>query len=121
LLRPHIDVVPAGQSTNLNTMSARLLRTINSKEDLLPLSQSQVELLLQGWPAEGFYQHVDSFRGDSVWASLGVTPETDTLSVKTSHFAVNTVATLVEQRRSMRSILRRTNDELQVVRRNDVY
>ncbi len=121
LLRQHVVVLPPGQSTNLNTMSARLLRTINSEEDLLPLSQSQVELLMQAWPAEGYYPDKNSFRGDSVWASLGVTPETETLSVKTNHFAVNTMASLVEQRRSMRSILRRTEDELQVVRRNDVY
>jgi len=121
LLRPHLEVLPAGLPTNVNTMSDRVLRTVNSTEDLLPLSQSQVELLRQGWPAEGFYPDVNSFRGDSVWASLGVTPETGTLSVSTSHFAVNTIASLVEQRRAMRSILRRSNDELNVVRRNDVY
>lgn len=121
LLRPHLEVLPAGLKTNVNTMSPRLLRTINSEEDLLPLSQSQVELLMQGWPVDGYYPDVNSFRGDTVWASLGVIPETGTLSVSTSHFAVNTIASLVEQRRAMRSILRRSNDELEVVRRNDVY
>ncbi len=121
LLRPHLEVLPSGLPTNVNTMSPRLLRTINSQEDLLPLSQSQVELLIQGWPVDGYYPDVNSFRGDTVWASLGVTPETGTLSVGTNHFAVNTIASLVEQRRAMRSILRRSNDKLEVVRRNDVY
>lgn len=121
LLRPHLTVLPTGLPTNINTMSDRLLRTVNSAEDLLPLSPTQVELLRQGWPVDGFYQDVNTFRGDTVWASLGVTPETGTLSVSTTHFEVNTVASLVEQRRAMRSLLRRSGDDITVVRRNDVY
>lgn len=121
LIRPYIEVLPAGQSLNVNTMSPRLLRTLNSSDNLMPLSEVQAEQLVQGWPQDGYFVDVAAFQEDSVWASLGVTPDTNGLGVGTSYFAVNTIASLVEQRRAMRSILQRNNDEFVVVRRNDVY
>lgn len=120
-LRPHLVVLPAGQALNVNTVSMRLLRTISGSDQLRPLDETQVELLRQDWPEEGFFADVQGFLSNPAWQSLGLTPDTSGLAVTTNFFSVETTASLVEQRRSMRSLLMRANDSFQVIRRNDVY
>ncbi|WP_347332652.1 type II secretion system minor pseudopilin GspK [Marinimicrobium locisalis] len=127
LIRPYLVVMPTqgqgqqGQQMNVNTMPRRLLRTINGANDLTPLDQAQVEMLLQDKAQQGFYQNVDTFRGSQGWQSLGVTPETSNLGVTTSHFMLEAEATINEQRRAMRSILRRNNDKVEMIQRKDIY
>ncbi len=106
---------------NVNTMSMRLLRTINGENDLTPLDPMQVEMLLQDKAQQGFYQDVNSFRGSQVWQSLGVTPETDGFGVTTSHFMLEAEASINEQRRAMRSILKSSNDTVTSIQRKDIY
>lgn len=121
LLRPYLVVLPPGQALNVNTVSLRLLRCISGSEELRPLDPMQVDLLRQEWPEEGFYGDVQGFLSNPAWQSLGLTPDTSGLSVTTGFFQVEMTANLVEQRRSMSSLLMRADDSFQVIRRNDVY
>lgn len=126
LLRPHLVVLPKGagaQGMNVNTMSMKLLRTINSKDRLQPLGPTEVELIRQDWPDEGYHPDVQSFLSSPAWQGIGgEPPDTGGLSVNSSFFLVNTTVSLVDQRRSMRSLMRRkSEEEFEVVRRTDVY
>ncbi|WP_051235354.1 type II secretion system minor pseudopilin GspK [Marinimicrobium agarilyticum] len=125
LIRPYLVVLPGqGQATvpmNVNTMPMRLLRTINGENDLTPLDPMQVEMLLQDKAQQGFYQDVNTFRGSQIWQSLGVTPNTSDFGVTTSYFMLEAEATINEQRRAMRSILKRQNDTVESIQRKDIY
>lgn len=121
LLRPYLVVLPPGQSLNINTMPPRLLRTINSSDTLMPLTEMEGELLAQELPEEGYFADVQSFSSSPAWQNMTGTPDTSNLSVNTNHFMVNITVSLVEQRRSMRSLLVRSQDSFEVLRRNDTY
>lgn len=123
LIRPYLIVLPGRQSApmNINTMPLRLMRTLNGENDLTPLDPMQVEMLLQDKAQQGFYQDVNSFRGSQVWQSLGVTPETSDFGVTTTYFMLEAEASINEQRRAMRSILKRDNDTVKAIQRKDIY
>ncbi len=122
LLRPHLVVLPRGQSMNVNTLSMKLLRTINASDRLQPLGPTEVELLRQDWPEEGYHADVQSFLSSPAWQGIGGSPpDTSGLSVNSNFFLVSTTVSLVDQRRSMRSLMMRASDEFEVVRRIDVY
>lgn len=126
LIRPYLVVIPGqgqgqGAPMNVNTMPMRLLRTINGENDLTPLDPTQVEMLLQDKAQQGFYQDVNTFRGSQVWQSLGVTPETSDFGVTTTYFMLEAEASINEQRRAMRSILKRENKTVTAIQRKDIY
>lgn len=123
LLRPYLVVLPPGQNMNVNTLSLKMLRTINASSRLQPLGPMEVELLRQDWPEDGYHPDVQNFLSSPAWQGIGgEPPETSGLSVKSNYFMVNTTVSLVDQRRSMRSLMRRTGDDkFEVVRRADVY
>lgn len=122
LLRPHLVVLPAGQGLNVNTLSDRLLGTINAQDRLQPLTEMELGLLRQDWPPEGYFSNVQEFSGQGAWQSIGATPSIEGLAVSTNYFLVTTQVALVQQRRSMESVLRRTEtNAYEVVRRSDSY
>ncbi|WP_157960417.1 type II secretion system minor pseudopilin GspK [Marinimicrobium alkaliphilum] len=123
LLRPYLIVMPAGQGMNINTLPERLMRTLNSADILQPLTDMQVSLLREEWPFEGFYENPQAFAENFAWSSIiaGSAPDLNGLAVNTGYFLVQIQVELVEQRRSMESLLRRDADRLIVVRRTDVY
>ncbi|MDQ2076656.1 type II secretion system minor pseudopilin GspK [Marinimicrobium sp. ABcell2] len=122
LLRPHLVVLPAGQGLNINTVSDLLLGTINTQETLQPLTDMDVGLLRQDWPPDGFFSSVQDFAGNTAWQSIGSTPNTQGLDVATEYFLVTTQVSLVQQRRSMESVLHRVDtNRYEVVRRSDSF
>lgn len=120
-LRPHLVVLPPGQGLNVNTLPDRMLAVIGDRERLLPLDQTEVGLLRQDWPEEGFYSDTQGFLSNPAWQSLGLTPETQALTVNTDYFRVDITVSLVEQRRQMRSLLEREDEDFRVRRRSDIY
>src|SRR5690606_31119932 len=122
LLRPFLVVLPPGEGNlNINTLPGKLLATISAQEQLQPLTDMEVALLVQDWSGTGFYNSVQEFSDSSAWQSIGIDPNTQGLAVTTNYFLVNTQVSLVQQRRSMESLLRRSADTLEVVRRSDAY
>lgn len=122
LLRPYLVVLPAGQGLNVNTLPDRLLGTINAQDRLQPLTEMELGLLRQDWPQEGYFSNVQEFSGSGAWQSIGATPNVQDLVVGTNYFLVTSQVALVQQRRSMESILRRTETNVyEVVRRSDSY
>lgn len=124
LLRPYVTVLPAdaaGKNMNVNTMPAHLLRTLNAKENLRPLTEQEAQQLAGGVPEEGFYPTVDAFK--TAWDTLvgSGNLEVDGLGVKTEFFALYIQVDLVEQRRGMQSLIQRDGDKFKVIRRNDTY
>lgn len=127
LLRPYLIAMPKAQGQapsqglNINTLPSKLLATITAKERLQPLTEMELGLLQQEWPEDGFFSSVGDFAGSPAWQSIGQTPNTDSLGISTSYFLVTAQVSLVQQRRTMLSLLQRGTDSLEVVRRSDSY
>lgn len=123
LLRPYLIALPPGQSQglNINTLPSKLLATITDERRLQPLTDMEVGLLQQEWPEDGFFSSVGDFSDSPAWQSIGQTPNTDGLGINTSYFLVTAQVSLVQQRRTMLSLLQRGPDSLEVVRRSDSY
>lgn len=125
LLEDYLVVLPEGQGNlNINTLPDKLLATIADPQRLQPLSEMDVELLRQAWDPKGFYEQVNDFTGSSAWQSIGGSaPDAGGLEVKTNFFQVTLQVQLVQQRRSMQSVLERdpSDNTFSVFRRNDSY
>ncbi len=125
LLRPYLIALPPDQGMNLNTMPPLLLGTLNTAEHLQPLEPMAVEMLLQEWPLEGYYMSVTEFAENPAWGSILATGtsnlDVEGLTINTNYFKVLTQVSLVDQRRSMESLLLRDPQRIQVIQRSDVY
>ena len=120
LLRPYITVVEENDVLNVNTMPAQLLRTLNNKNSLEPLDELQAQNLAEQLPAEG-YANSNDFK--VAWESAVGSGELDTagLGVKTEYFWLYVQVDMVEQRRSMKTLLKRNNKTFDVIKRVDTY
>lgn len=125
LLRDYLVVLPEGRGRlNINTMPDKLLATITEPRRLQPLTEMDVELLRQAWDPKGYYEQVSDFTGSSAWQSIGGSaPNVDNLDVKTDFFRVTLHVQLVQQRRTMQTILERnpSDNTFAMFRRNDSY
>lgn len=127
-LMPFVTVLPqSGVGMNINTMELRspvdkginnLLLTINDQASLSPASESEAQQAIKARPETGFAQGdiQNAFPGKSV----------DQLNAKTAFFWLNASVQLVDQRRSMRSLMTRdttpqNRPTLKVIQRDDVF
>jgi general secretion pathway protein K len=118
LLRPYVTVLPEGETININTMPPVLWRTLNASDQLTPLDALDAEQLQQSFPAEGYYRDLTELANS--WGAVGNgTLVTDGLGVKTNYFWLRIQVSLVDQQRTMRSLLLRNGPDLRVVRRID--
>lgn len=124
-LLPYVIVLPEDVTMNINTMPDLLLRTLNRKDDLMPLSQQEFEMLLEERNAalEGF-SDVSMFTNSQIVQSiLGGTEEFDgaNLGVSSSFFLLFGETMVGEQVRRSKSLLVRDRAQrrVDVVRRTD--
>jgi general secretion pathway protein K len=127
-LMPFITVLPqAGVGMNINTIDPvsptgkgvnNLLRTINDQNSLLPASESEVEFAFKSRKDTWFQNDAEiqnAFMGKSV----------EMLNRQTYFFWLYSTVQIVDQRRSMRSLMTRAElngrPSLTVIRREDVY
>ncbi len=127
-LMPFITVLPqSGVGMNINTINPvsptgdgvnNLLRTINDQNTLLPAAESDVEFALKALK-DGYFsnepQLQNAFMGKSV----------EMLNLRTPFFWLYSTVQIVDQRRSMRSLMTRSElngrKSLTVIRREDVF
>ncbi len=127
-LMPFITVLPQpGVGMNINTMEPvvrgtkminNLLLTINDSNSLSPAPESDLKQIFAARPETGFTEQSaiqTAFPGKNV----------EGLNVKATFFWLNATVQLVEQRRSMRSLMTRDDFQgrptLKAIQREDVY
>lgn len=128
-LKPYITVVPGKLGLNVNTLEAQnpdqvtannLLRSLGGADSLAPLSDNDALQLAVARPATGFS---DTAALTDAWTKLfgGGALDSDGLKVMTDYFWLNATVQLVDQRRSTRTLMRRSDKSLVVVLREDMY
>ena len=142
-LLPLVIALPPAAKLNINTMPLKLMQTINDPENLLPLAAEDAQLLLEerdalmttdggaaggtaGVPSENTsgFDSVDALKTSPILTSL-ITDvaklDTSDLTVQSDFFLLFSDTQVGEQIRSGASMLKRTNGQVQVVRRTDAH
>lgn len=132
LLQPFITALPvADAGLNVNTLDLispygkgmnNLLLCLNGSADLVPMNPADMEQFITGRPQTGFADKAAiSAAWDAMFAGKPLDP--DGLNTATKYFWLNSTVQLVDQRRSMRSLLMRGTEPgtLKVIRRDDVF
>lgn len=130
-LQPFVTVLPGDNiGMNINTIESmsplgdgihNLLLTINENTRLEPLTPEEAQQFIMDRPETG-YPNTGAI-SDS-WNKLfsGRNLILDGLTVKTDYFWLKATVQLVDQRRSMRSLMQRTEARsLKVIQRDDVF
>lgn len=132
LLQPFITVMPvADAGLNINTLDKvgpygkgfnNLLLCINSADSLAPMNPVDMAQFIETRPTEGFQGEAGIA---AAWNAMfaGRVLATAGLKTTTNYFWLNSTVQLVDQRRSMRSLMKRGTEPgtLQVIRRDDVF
>jgi general secretion pathway protein K len=131
-LAPFITALPvADAGLNINTMDLvdpygknfnNLLLCINGSADLVPMNPSDMEQFIATRPPSGFGGKEEVTKA---WNTMfgGKPLDMEGLSTDTKYFWLYATVELVDQRRSMRSLLMRGTEpgSLKVIRRDDVF
>lgn len=132
LLQPFITVLPVPDAgLNINTLSLvgpygkginNLLLCLNSATELVPMNPEEMAQFFAKRPPDGW----DKATMEADWNSMfsGNPLEMANLDVRTRYFWLNSTVQLVDQRRSMRSLMMRNpadQSKLIVIRRDDVF
>jgi general secretion pathway protein K len=131
-LMPFITALPvADAGLNINTLDVvsldgksfnNVLFCINGSNDLVPMNPSDMEQFIAKRPPTGF---PDPQGINEAWNSLfaGKPLELEGLNTNTKLFWLNSSVQLVDQRRSMRSLMIRGKEPgtLKVIQRDDVF
>ena len=131
-LLPFVTVLPvADAGLNINTLDMvgpdgkgfnNVLATINGAADLMPMDPADMAQFIAVRPEEGFR---DTQALVEAWNSMfpGRQLDTDGLRINTRFFWLNSTVQLVDQRRSMRSLMMRGEQlgSLSVKQRDDVF
>ncbi len=130
-LQPFVTVLPGDKiGMNINTIEAvsplgdginNLLLTLNDANSLEPLSPAEAEQFILDRPETGF---PETAAISESWNKLfsGRNLVLDGLTVKTDYFWLNAAVQLVDQRRSMRILMQRSeNNSLKAIQRDDVF
>lgn len=131
LLQPFITVLPVPDAgLNVNTLDLtgpygkginNLLLCLNSATELEPMNPEDMAQFFAQRPPDGW----DKATMEADWNSMfsGNPLDMTNLNVVTRYFWLNSTVQLVDQRRSMRSLMMRGAEPgtLQVIRRDDVF
>lgn len=131
-LLPFITVLPSNDvGININTIPlggegeavSHLVRALNSQDSLAPISDADAQQFLANRPEEGF---ADSQAIMEAWAKqFSVALDPSYLNTSTKFFWLEANVQLVDQRRSMRSLMQTVEVDsvrnLKVIQREDVY
>lgn len=124
-LLPYVIALPEDVTMNVNTMPDLLLRTLNRKDNLMPLTEPELEMLVEERNAalEGFNDVSMFTNSPVVQGILGGQEEFDTshLGVASSFFLLFGETEVGEQVRRGKSLLFRDRAQrtVDVVRRTD--
>lgn len=132
LLQPYITALPvADAGLNINTLDLvgpygkginNVLLCLNGATDLTPMNPNDMAQFIDTRPVSGFADKAAiSVAWDAMFAGKAL--DIDGLNTATKYFWLNSTVQLVDQRRSMRSLMMRGNEpgSLKVIRRDDVF
>ncbi len=128
-LEPMLVALPEPVSLNLNTAPLQLLRTLGSKEQQVPLSLAEAESLDAARQArrqtgegdkQGFASPEEFFQTAEAEAVFGreATLATEGLTVTSHYFQLQVEAAVARQRRTLVSLLQRSETGVKVVGRS---
>lgn len=132
LLQPYITALPvADAGLNINTLDLagpygrginNILLCLNGSSDLAPMNPNEMAQFIETRPVSGFAKPEDV---STAWEAMfaGKPLNTEGLTTFTKYFWLNSTVQLVDQRRSMRSLMMRGTEpgSLKVIRRDDVF
>lgn len=132
LLQPYITALPvADAGLNINTLDLagpygrginNILLCLNGSSDLAPMNPNEMAQFIETRPVSGFAKPEDV---STAWEAMfaGKPLNTEGLTTFTKYFWLNSTVQLVDQRRSMRSLMMRGTEQgsLKVIRRDDVF
>jgi len=121
LLEPFVVVLPEKVSININTAPLKLLQTINVSTSLEALSIPDAQELLDSLGSEGF-ETLAEFENSPAMVGLmpqGASPDMQGLSISSEYFLLYSESLVAKQRRKLESLVLRTEDKLQIIRRID--
>jgi len=132
LLQPYIAALPvADAGLNINTLDLvgpygrginNVLLCLNGSTDLTPMNPADMAQFIDTRPVSGF---ADKAAISTAWDAMfaGRALDIDGLNTATKYFWLNSTVQLVDQRRSMRSLMMRGTEpgSLKVIRRDDVF
>lgn len=132
LLQPYITALPvADAGLNINTLDLagpygrginNILLCLNGSSDLAPTNPNEMAQFIETRPVSGF---ADKTAISTAWDAMfaGKPLDIDGLNTSTKYFWLNSTVQLVDQRRSMRSLMMRGTEpgSLKVIRRDDVF
>ena len=116
-LAPLVSVWPgrasgaaSSSAININTAPVQVLRSLGGPDDLQPLSDSEVEFLLEARTPPKFIARadIDTLLKNGVLANRKI--DTTAVTVTSEYFLLNTVTDFQGHRYSMRSILHRSSE-----------
>lgn len=132
LLQPYLTVLPVGDAgLNINTLDLiapygkginNLLLCLNSSTELVPMKPEDMAQFFAKRPPEGWDEQTLEADWNAMFA--GNPLDKTGLKINTKYFWLNSTVQLVDQRRSMRSLMMRGTDDpskLRVIRRDDVF
>ena len=132
LVQPFVTALPvADAGLNINTLDLvspygeginNLLLCFNGSNDLAPMNPVDMAQFIETRPVAGF---ADKAAVSTAWDAMfaGKPLDNDGLNTATKFFWLNSTVQLVDQRRSMRSLMMRGTEAgtLKVIRRDDVF
>lgn len=97
LLEPYLVALPSETTMNLNTIPAKLMQTINDKENLQPLDANDVSDIITDRELQSF-ETVDLFNNNQIVESLLNNPDTEdaSLGVRSDFFILHAKASVGE-------------------------
>ncbi len=121
VLAPVVVVLPEATDININTATLPVFQSLNVGSSLSPLAAGDAQQLLEARGSEG-YEDLQDFVDSPSLAGLlaeGALIETDNLSVNSEYFLIYSQAQLARQRRQSMSLVYRTENDTQIIRRED--
>ena len=117
-LEPHVSIWPdQGSQININTASVTVLRSLNADKDLRPLSEADVEPILQEREQQEGLEDLEIFNQNPL-AALNVI--TTNISTSSTDFLLTSQTDFLSRKFNLRSVLHRPNsgDRVEVVARS---
>lgn len=121
LLEPWVVVLPEKVSININTAPLKFFQTINVSTSLEALNVLDAQELLDSLGSEGF-ETLQDFVSSPAMAGIipqGTGPDVKGLSINSEYFLLYSESLVAKQRRKLTSLVLRTKDKLQIIRRID--
>ena len=121
VLAPKVTVLDGGQGLNVNTAPLEVMRCLGANNSLQPMPETDAQLIMDDRGVDGFTD-LGMFSQQSVLSGLagsqGSSFDDTGLTVSSDFFELTSEVSVVEQRRTLYSLLKRDSGKTRVVQRS---